>query len=511
MIKGEEAKELYIPIIQPKILEESSHKYKDRVVLSYFKRNIYYDDLLRMINSVSQQLSEKVNKGDVVILATQNIPQFIIVEYAVWSLGGIVLPVNPAYSARELEFLVNDSGAKLMIASCEATKANIETITTNPNTFAEIPSEYKEKWKINDECEEMLDLKSNKKGIRRDVKPSDIALLVYTSGTTGKPKGVPITHANIYASTWIYNKWFKFNENDKVLGIAPFFHITGQIFHITTSIYFGSSISTFFRFDPNLSLQTVEEEKTTITMAVATTYRAMLNVYDKQDLSSMRVWSSGGMAMPKALEEEWKVKVGTYIYMAWGLTETTSPATLWPYPYEGKLPIDPETDIVSSGVPVYETEIEIAQDGEVLVRGPQVVKGYWKLGEFKDGWLPTGDLGKIVDGWIYILDRKKDIINTSGFKVMPREVEEVIYKHPAVDEVAVVGLPDAYRGEAVVAFVKLRQGFIPSEELAKDIINHCRKNLAPYKVPREVRFTNEIPKTPSGKIMRRVFKGDSLG
>ncbi|QXJ33908.1 class I adenylate-forming enzyme family protein [Saccharolobus shibatae] len=509
-VKGLSAEEVYYSKTQPDILEESVERYKDKIAISYFSKDITYNDLLRMVRSISSQLSEKIGKGDVVILSTQNIPQFIIAEYAIWNLGGIVLPVNPSYSERELEFLIKDSGAKLMIASCEAVKPkSIEIITTNPDTFAEISSEYKEKWKINNDCEEMLNLKGNVRGVKRNVLPSDLALLVYTSGTTGLPKGVPITHSNIYASTWIYNKWFKYNDNDKVLGIAPFFHITGQIFHITTSIFSGSSISTFFRFDPDLALQNVENEKTTITMAVATTYRAMLNALNKHDLSSMRLWSSGGMAMPKALEEEWKAKVGDYIYMAWGLTETTSPATLWPYPYEGKLPVDPETDIVSSGIPVYETEIAIAEDGEVLVRGPQVVKGYWKMREFKDGWLPTGDIGKIVDGWVYIIDRKKDIINTSGFKVMPREVEEVIYKHYAVEEVAVVGLPDPYRGEAVVAFVKLKGNYRPSEELAKDIINYCRRNLAPYKVPREVRFVDEIPKTPSGKIMRRVFRDEA--
>ncbi|WP_371810298.1 AMP-binding protein [Acidianus sp. RZ1] len=503
-IIGTENKEVYNFRTQPNILEESKNKYGDNVALSFFKREITYGQLFNMVNGVSRQLSEKINKGDVVILSTQNIPQFIIAEYAIWNLGGIVLPVNPLYSKRELDFLISDSNAKLMIASCESTKHDrVELMTTNPNTFFEIPYEYKEKWKLNDDCEEMLEF-NGKNGIKRNLSPSDIALLVYTSGTTGIPKGVPITHSNIYASSFIYKNWFAFSGKDKVLGIAPFFHITGQIFHITTSILSGSSISTLFRFDPNLALQYVEDEKTTLTMSVATAYRGMLNALDKQDLSSMRMWSSGGMPMPEVLEEEWKKKVGSYIYMAWGLTETTSPATLWPYPYDGKLPVD--NGIVSSGIPVYETQIEIREDDEIFVRGPQVVKGYWKQGEFKDGWLPTGDVGKIIGNWVFIIDRKRDIIDTSGFKVMPREVEESIYKHKAVDEVAVVGMPDSYRGEAVIAYVKLKDGYTQSEALAKDIINFCRINLAPYKVPREIRFVSNIPKTPSGKIMRRTFK-----
>ncbi len=258
-----------------------------------------------------------------------------------------------------------------------------------------------------------------------------------------------------------------------------------------------------------LALKDVEEKKTTVTMSVATAYRAILNAYNNEDLSSMRLWSSGGMPMPRALELEWKEKIGQWIYMAWGLTETTSPATLWPYPYDGELPVDKETGIVSSGIPVYNTEISVAEDGEVLVRGPQVVSGYWKMDKLKDGWLPTGDVGKIIDGWIYIIDRKKDIIDASGFKIMPREVEEVIYMYPAVSEVAVVGLPDEYRGETVAAFVKLKDGYKVSEKLKEDIISLCKNNLAPYKVPKILNFVDEIPKTPSGKIMRRVFRNEN--
>ncbi|QGA68096.1 AMP-binding protein [Sulfolobus sp. E11-6] len=507
IISGE--KKSWTPKTQVEVLEKSINEFKDKVSINYFGTKITFQQLGMMVNSVASQLSEYVKKGDVIILSTQNIPQFIIVEYAVWKLGGIILPINPSYTENELKYLISDSNAKIAIASCESKVKNlIQTIHTNPNTFHEIPPEYKEKWKIVDDCEEELDLKSNKRIDDVKVASSDLALLVYTSGTTGKPKGVPITHSNIYASSYIYREWFRFNGNDKILGIAPFFHITGQIFHITTSILSGSSIHTSFRFDPDLSLRIVEENKTTLTMAVATAYMAMLNALDKQDLSSMRLWSSGGMAMPKAIEEEWRKKVGYWIYMAWGLTETTSPATLWPYPYEGSLPVEREYGIVSSGIPVYNTEVMIGEDGEIFVRGPQVVNGYWKMGEFKDGWLPTGDIGKIVNNWVYIIDRKKDIINASGFKVMPREVEEVLYQHYAIDEAVVVGVPDEYRGESVMAYVKLKKGYSPSDALAEDIIRYCRAHLAPYKVPRQVKFVDDIPKTPSGKIMRRVFRGE---
>ncbi|ALU32669.1 AMP-binding protein [Sulfolobus acidocaldarius] len=509
IVRGEKLEELDNPFSIVKALEERSSS--DHVAVSYFGRKISYRQLNYMVNSVSSSLD--LEKGDVVLLSMQNIPQFIIAEFAIWKRGGIVLPVNPSYTERELDYLIQDSGAKLMIASCESISTDkIPVVRTNPETFGPIPSEYSKAWKLKD-CNEELDFKSGGKqanGHETDVRSDDIALLVYTSGTTGKPKGVPITHSNIFASSTIYKHWFKFSERDKNLAIAPFFHITGQIFGITSSILSGSEITTFFRFNPDLTLRVVEEEKTTVTMAVATAYTSMVNAYKgEEDLSSMRLWSSGGMAMPRSLEMKWKEKLGSWIYMAWGLTETTSPATLWPYPYEGDLPLDSEYNVVSSGIPVYNTEVMVSNDGELLVRGPQVVSGDWRMEKFKDGWLPTGDIGKIENGWVYIIDRKKDVINASGFKVMPREVEEVLYMHPAVEEVAVVSVVDEYRGETVGAFIKLREQFSESDELKKDIIDFCRQRLAPYKVPKVVNFVKEIPKTPSGKIMRRAFRNEN--
>ncbi|MCG3109347.1 4-hydroxybutyrate--CoA ligase 2 [Metallosphaera sp. J1] len=494
MIAGPSLRELFSPLTQPEILERSTGD----LSVTYFGTSISYPRLRELVEGTSSLLADLgVGKGDVVILSTQNIPQFLIAEYAVWRRGGVVLPVNPGYTESELAYLVQDSGARLMIASCEShITTKVPVVRTNPHTFHEV-----EGWDV-PYCEEELVM-----GGRADkvlVSPDDVAVLMYTSGTTGKPKGVPITHRNLFASSLIYTTWFRFTSGDRVLGIAPFFHVTGQVFHVTTPIMAGAEIHTSYRFDPRRALQTVERERTTVTMSVATAYRAMLNSYSGEDLSSMRLWSSGGMPMPRALEEEWRKVTGSWIYMAWGLTETTSPATLWPYPYEGNLPVN-EMGVVSSGVPVYNTEIRL-EDGELLVRGPQVVRGYWKQEEFRDGWLPTGDVGEIRDGWVYVIDRKKDVIVTSGFKVMPREVEEVLHLHPGVDEAVVVGLPDEYRGEKVVAFVKPRKGATLNLDELKEF---CRTRLAPYKVPREIRIVNEIPKTGSGKIMRRAFREGS--
>jgi long-chain acyl-CoA synthetase len=297
------------------------------------------------------------------------------------------------------------------------------------------------------------------------------------------------------------------------------------VFHIATAILTGASICCCYRFEPELALNTVEREKTTLTMAAATVYTAFLNSCDVSefDLSSMRLWSSGGMAVSKALEKDWRKATGHWIYVAWGLTETTSPATLWPYPYKGEdLPLDNETMIVSSGIPVFNTELKLIDDkgktaqgtGEICVRGKQVIDEYWKNPKatsetIVDGWLLTGDVAKIVGGWVYIIDRKKDVINASGFKVWPREVEEVLYEHPNIAEAAVIGVPDPYRGETVKAFIKLKRSVSVGPELRKNIEEFCRRKLASYKLPKLMEFVDEVPKTASGKILRRAFKSDA--
>ncbi|BCU66995.1 AMP-dependent synthetase [Sulfolobales archaeon HS-7] len=479
------------------VLDRSISMFGDRYVLTYFGKGTTYRDFGNLVKKIAGGLSELVSRGDVVAISMNNIPQFVIAEYAIWSLGGVVLPLNPLLSREEKNYLISDSKAKIAIESCEVrSPSNLQVIKTNPLSLG---NPYIHKWDIPDCEEELLTLRGELPPL--SPKKDDIALIVYTSGTTGRPKGVPITHSNIFASSLIYNKWFLFSPEDVVLGIAPFYHITGEIFHITSMIMAGGKISMHYKFEPEMSLLDAEKNKTTVTMAVATAYIAMLRNL-QGDIESMRLWSSGGMAMPRSVEEEWKKKTGSWIYMAWGLTETTSPATLWPYPYTGPLPVDPETGVVSSGIPVYNTEIDI-RDGEIFVRGPQVVKGYLYQEGFPGGWLPTGDLGKLINGWVYVIDRKKDIINTSGFKVIPREVEEVIYSHPCVEEVAVVGLPDEYRGERVVAFVKPRGDCIGIEN---SIITLCREKLTPYKVPREVFIVDEIPKNASGKVLRRALR-----
>ncbi|MFI5420524.1 MAG: AMP-binding protein [Nitrososphaerales archaeon] len=518
--------------IQFEIFRDSVANYSRNIVLEYFDRTISYLEMGSVVSSLALQLGKFVRKGDVIAVSLQNVPQFVLLEYAAWKLGCIFLPLNPMYTERELQFMINDAGVSLIVCLCETfdtvvgavknSGKNIPILRTNAHTFHRVPQDLSTKWKIVDGPED-LSLNDEEDSAYTPSETSDPALLVYTSGTTGEPKGALITHGNIFASASIYRRWFQITPADKVLGVAPFFHITGLVFHIAAAILSGGSIFMEYRFDPELALRSSEAKKTTITMIAATGYSAMLSsgALQNRDLSTMRLWSSGGMPVPRYLEENWKQETGKWIYIAWGLTETTSPSTLWRYPHEGPLPLDHETNFVSSGVAVDFTELKIVDTddpekestglGEIAVKGPQVIQAYLNRPEATQktivkGWLLTGDIGKIVNGNLYVIDRKKDIINVSGFKVWPREVEDVLLGHPDVEEVAVVGIPDPYRGETVEAFIKLKNGLSPSHSLDESIMTLARRNLAAFKVPRKMEFVKEIPKTSSGKIMRRYFR-----
>jgi long-chain acyl-CoA synthetase len=482
-----------------------------------------------------------VKKGDRVALYLQNIPQFIIGQFGIWKSGGIIVPLNPMYKEKELTYYFRDASVRVLVCMeslyGESTRKVVEetgvdhVVTTSELDFLEPksprPQILKGVEKARDlKTQDFVTLLERYRGKHPpEVKLSreDVAYLTYTSGTTGPPKGAMNTHGNVAFNSEVYRHCWKLTPSDRMLGVAPFFHVTGMVGHIGTCIASGTPLLLFYRFDPKTTFQMIERWKATCTIGAITVFIALMNDPEigKYNLSSFRKVYSGGAPVIPAVVERFEKLTGTYIHNVYGLTESTSPATLVPLGL--RAPVDPSTGAIAIGVPIpghdakimdlsdLEKELPPGEVGELAIRGPGIIPGYWNKPEetahaIRQGWLFTGDVGTMDDkGWVYLLDRKKDMIIASGFKVWPREVEDVIYLHPSVREVAVVGIPDPYRGETVKAFVALKEGF-EGKVKEEEIMAHCKERMAAYKYPREVEFVKEVPKTATGKFLRRAFR-----
>ena len=327
------------------------------------------------------------------------------------------------------------------------------------------------------------------------------------------------THGNVVFNSQAYREWMPTEDGDVILGVAPLFHITGLIAHVTLGFLTGAPVVLFYRFDPDLTLELIERHHVTMTVASITVYIALMNAktIGQRDLSSFRKTVSGGAPIAPSTVEAFQEKVGAYIRNIYGLTETTSPSHCTPP--GTRAPVDDESGALSVGVPISNTIVRVVDEqrndlppgevGEFVTSGPQVVPGYWEKPEETANALPggalyTGDVGFMdEDGWFYLVDRKKDMIVAAGYKVWPREVEDVLYGHKAVREAAVVGIPDPYRGETVKAYVSLVAGESVDEQA---LIAYCKERMAAYKYPREIEFVDELPKTASGKILRRELR-----
>ncbi|HEX6923182.1 MAG TPA: long-chain fatty acid--CoA ligase, partial [Bacillales bacterium] len=344
---------------------------------------------------------------------------------------------------------------------------------------------------------------------------NDLALLQYTGGTTGPAKGVMLTHYNLVANTMQCNAWMYKTEygKEKVLGLLPFFHVYGMTTVMNLSIMYAAEMIILPNFDVKQALKTIEKEKPTLFPGAPTMYIGLLNHPDieKYDLSSIEACISGSAPLPAEIQQQFERKTHGKLVEGYGLSEA-SPVThtnlIWENRVKGSIGL-PFPDTEAACLSEETGEIAgVSEVGELMVRGPQVMKGYWRRPEetkatFKDDWLLTGDVGYMDEkGYFYIIDRKKDMIIAGGFNIYPREVEEVLYEHEAVLEAAVVGVPDAYRGETVKAFVVTKEGASCTE---KELNQHCRKALAAYKVPRLYEFREELPKTTVGKVLRRTL------
>src|SRR3989449_4173397 len=532
----------YPDIPVQELLRRTAKEHGDRPAVSFYGKTLTYRDLDAAVDRFASGLRTiGIRAGDRVSLLLPNTPHFIVAFFAVLRAGGIVVQTNPILTPRELEVLWNDAGVETVVALDlfwhNVSKAKAATpvkrvVICDAAEFLKTPLRQlypvKRKrdlqkaghWPLTIPREPWIHRFSDLARTPADstqvlANPDDVAVLQYTGGTTGTPKGAMLTHRNLVANAvqtalWVPDR----GVPDRVLVAVPLFHVYGLTV-LLSATFRGNEV--ILHPDPReigVILKLIQKARPTIFPGVPTMYIAILRhpQLSKYDLGSIRACVSGAAPLPNEVRRAFDKITGGRIVEAYGLSEA-SPAT-HANPLAG-----PVKDCI--GIPLPDTDAKLVdQDdasrevlggrlGELAVRGPQVMKGYWNRPEetaavLRDGWLLTGDLATMdADGYFAIVDRKKDIILCSGYNVYPREVEEVLFTHPAVAEAAAVGVPDPYRGESVKAFVVLKGGTTASEA---DIIAFCKERLAPFKVPKQVEFATNLPKSLVGKVLRRELR-----
>jgi len=520
-----------------KAVEESpEHK-----AVSFFGKRLKYREVGVQVDHLAQALTQLgVKKGDRIAVLLPNVPQYPIVHFAALKIGAILVPTNPLYVERELEYQLNDSGAETIVTldsfypkvenlgEKTALKRIIVTrvqeylppILKGLYPFKTMISGERTKVKYGSGVYRFQDLLSQREThapVSSDVKPDDIAMFLYTGGTTGLSKGAVLTHKNLVANVIQIRTWYNRVEvgEESVLCALPFFHSYG----LTTCLHLAVLLCSKMILVPNprdikTVLKTIQKERASLFSGVPTLYVAINNYpkVTKFDLSSIKCCVSGGAPLPLSVAKDFEALSGGRLVEGYGLSET-SPVT-HANPIRGKrkegsigLPM-PGTDarVVD---PETKQPLETGEIGELSVKGPQVMLEYWNMPDetamvLRDGWLHTGDLAKMDDdGYFYIVDRQKDMIIAGGFNIYPREIEDVLFEHEKVLEAAVIGVDDEYRGETVKAFIVPK----PGEKLSEsDISRFCRERLAPFKVPKLIEFRESLPKSNIGKVLRRKLK-----
>ncbi len=523
-----------------KLLEESARKYPDKPALVFFGKKITYRELDDISDRVASFLKDLgIGKGDRVIVDLPNTPHYVAAYYGILKTGAIVVQCNPMYTEREIGYIVDNSEAeygffiefvypriKKLIDEGKLKKVVICKIEDYLPFPLNVLYRFKKQKVSIDSRKEVIHWKSVLKypptKDRPEINPKeDVAIFLYTGGTTGVPKAVMSTHLNLVANAYQVLEWLpEKNPDDVFIGVLPYFHSYGMTTSLNAPIAYGSTI--ILIPDPRdikRILEAIEKYRVTVFCGVPTMYNAILNHPElkKYDISSVKYCISGAAPLPVEVKREFERVTGGKLVEGYGLSETS--------PVTHANPLNGVNKEGSIGIPFPDTYavivdnegrvLPIGEVGELAIKGPQVMKGYWKMEkETKEvlinGWLLTGDIAKMdEDGYFYIVDRKKDMIIAGGYNIYPREVEEVLYEHPAVLEAAVIGVPDPYRGETVKAFIVLKPEY-RGKVTADEIIQFCRERLAAYKVPRIVEFRDELPKSTVGKILRRVLREEEL-
>ncbi len=523
------------------LLENAYKQFPNNEAIVFYDRKMTYAELYQNALWFAGALQELgVKKGDRVALLLPNCPAYPIAYYAIAKIGGIVAQFNPLYTERELEKLIEDSGAKIAVtldvlaykfnelASSKKIDALIiaklrKFLPFPLNLLAPLKTLKEPKFKAPSgfpvyDFSSMIAKRLFPKPVGINPK-EDVAVFQYTGGTTGLAKAAMLTHSNVVCNTIQTASWAYMAEKGKevVMCVLPFFHVYGMTVGMNVGIFLGGKLVLEPRFEVERVVKLIEKYRVTLFPGVPTIYVA-INKYvsessKKVDLSSVKFCLSGGAPLPVEVAERFEELTGGKLREGYGLSES-SPVT------HANLPDAPPRK-GSIGIPIPDTlakvvdpatgeELPVGEPGELCIKGPQVMKGYWNRPEEtkaaldENGWLHTGDIAYMdEDGYFYIVDRKKDMIIAGGYNIYPREVEEVLYQHPKVLECAVIGVPDEYRGETVKAFIVLRPGEVATEQ---EIIEFCKKNLAAYKVPKLVEFVDELPKSAVGKVLRRILR-----
>ncbi|MFI8280470.1 long-chain fatty acid--CoA ligase [Streptomyces sp. NPDC085929] len=483
-------------------LVNSAAARRDHVAVRHDDTTLTYaelDDASARFAAVLQ--GRGVRPGDRVAMTMPNVPLFPVVYYGVLRAGGVVVPMNPLLKAREVAYVLRDSGARVAVASplfaqevaSAAAELGTECLVTEPSAF-----------------DALLTAAEPLSGLV-DRQDGDPALILYTSGTTGTPKGAELTHGNLVSNTaTTAETLIEVGPDDILFGGLPLFHAFGQTCALNASVAAGATLTLLPRFDPQRALEVMHRDRVTVFLGVPTMYSALLHAAlpDGFDASRLRLAVSGGAALPVEVLQGFERRFDAMVLEGYGLSET-SPVASFNHP-------DRPRKAGSIGVPIRGVEMRLVTEdgseagpgevGEIAIRGENVMNGYVNRPKetaeaVRDGWFHTGDLARVdEEGFYFIVDRKKDLIIRGGYNVYPREVEEILYEHPAVAEAAVVGVPHEVHGEEVAAVIALREG---ADATAEEIRAYVKERVAAYKYPRIVTFTTELPKGPTGKILKR--------
>jgi len=509
----------------PDFLDQAAAKLPDRTAIAFSGLELSYQMVNGMVSKAAAFLTDLgVKKGDRVALMTPNCPQYIVAFYAIQKIGAIVVQVNPMYVERELEHILNDSGARVFIAYDQFYPRikNVRSITPLEKVILfslgqPLDVSGEDVLKV-----ETLMASTTSQPPKVNLDPvNDLAVLQYTGGTTGVSKGAMLTHRNLVANAMQVTEWFKgcrYGE-ERVLSVLPFFHSYGMTTCINFGILNAATLVVIPRFELEAVMQAIDKYQPTLFPGVPTMYIGVINYPDiaKINVRSIRYCISGSAPLPVEVAQKFEELTGGCLVEGFGLSETSPVTHCNPMigvrkPGSIGLPL-PDTLCKIVDLETGEKILPPGETGELCITGPQAMKGYWNMPEetaktLKNGWVYTGDIARMdEDGYFYIVDRKKDMIIAGGFNIYPRDVEEVLFEHPKVMEAVVAGVPDPYRGETVKAFVVLKAGVEASQE---EMISYCKSKLAAYKVPKEVEFRSELPKTAVGKVLRRFLREEEI-